>query len=260
MITILIPIHKFGDEERQVIVKCFESISRQNVKNYNVLIATFADYVESISNANSYDLDLNFHILDSNLIEKYPNYVEIVNSSVKVISSDYFTVLQLDDVLNNTFTLNAEKYSKAYPSVAVFLPIVLEFNGETFTKSLNESVWNIDFTEKQGYLDFETMRKFNVFSFVSAIYKTVDFKEENGYKPTIKKYFEHEYFLRILYKAYEVMVIPKFMVRHTVDRPGSLSKYYEDNLEKLEEKFYFDLARKEYFFDEDRNIIYQHTQ
>jgi len=48
------------------------------------------------------------------------------------------------------------------------------------------------------------------------------------------------------------------MVSHTINRENSLSKYY-DQMEQLESKFYQDLAKKEYFFAEDRNIEYKPT-
>ena len=257
-ITLIIPIHKL-DVEPSLIQTMFESLSKQDDKNFNILIASFDKYRQEISKHNIYDVKYDYLSLPDELQDIYPNYTEIVNFAVHTINTSYFSVLQYDDALNNSFVKNASIYSEAYPTVSVFLPIVLEFEGDAFVRSVNEAVWNIDYTVKQGFLDFDTLKKMNIFSFVGAIFKTDDFLLNNGFKHTVKIFFEYEYFLRILYKMAEVMVIPKFMVKHTINRANSLTSYYE-NIDKLEGKFYLDLSRKEYFFDEDRQIVYTPIQ
>lgn len=263
-LSIIIPIHTTNEEVLTHLTKCFEALDKQSVKDFDVLIASFGKCKEDILNANTVSLDLEFIDLPKALDEIYPNYSQIVNFAVQSpkIKTPYFTILQFDDILNNTYVKNFIDYSNSYPLTSIFMPIVLEFNGTEFTRSINEVVWSFGFTGKegrQGYLDFNTLKQFNIFSFASAIYKTEDFILEGGFKNSIKKYFEYEYFLRILYKTYEVMIIPKFMVRHTINRETSLSSEY-DKMEKLEDKFYLDLAKKEYFFDEDRNITYNTSQ
>lgn len=255
-LTILIPIATPNlNIESSLIERTFESISKQNDKNFNVLIATFSDLKSKIENYNSYNVECEYLLLPEELKNIYPNYTEVINFAVHSINTPYFTVLQYDDALNNTFTKIFNEYSKSFEDVSVFLPISLEFENNQFTRFANEAVWNINYTEKQGYLDFETLKKSNVFSFVGAIYKTDNFLLNKGFKHSIKKYFEYEYFLRILYKTEIVMVIPKFMISHTINRPNNLSSYY-DSLDNLELKFYYDLSKKEYFFEEDRNIVY----
>jgi len=257
-LTIITPIHKL-DIERDILETMFESVSKQTDKEFNFVIASFDRYKSQIINANSHNVKFDFLSLPDELHDIYPNYTEIINFAVHTINTPYFTILQYDDVLNNSFVKNVHTYTTAYPTVSVFLPIVLEFDGNSFVRSVNEAVWNIDYTAKQGYLDFDTLKKMNIFSFVGAIYKTEEFLENNGFKHTIKVFFEYEYYLRILYKMSEVMVIPKFMVRHTINRANCLTSFYE-NIDKLEGKFYLDLSRKEYFFNEDRQIVYTPTQ
>lgn len=255
--TIIIPIHKL-DVDREFLKTMFESLSKQDEKDFEILIASFERYKKEIALSNIYDLKYNFLQLPEELHDIYPNYTEIVNFAVHSVNTPYFSILQYDDVLNNTFVKFAYQYIKSYETVSVFLPIVLEFDGNNFVRSVNEAVWNIEYTSKQGYLDFDTLKKMNIFSFVNAIYKTEEFLLNNGFKHNIKIFFEYEYFLRILYKMSEVMVIPKFMVRHTINRENSFTSFYE-NIDKLEGKFYLDLSRKEYFFDEDRQIVYNPT-
>jgi hypothetical protein len=255
-LTVIIPIHKL-DVEDSYIIEMFESLAKQDSKDFDILVATFVDLKKQVEAFNTFGLKLNFLDLPEELRELYPNYTEVINFAVQTsISTPYFTILQYDDVLNNTFVTYTEEYSKAYPNVSVFLPINLEFDGESFTNMVNELAWSMNYTDKQGYLDFETLKKMSLFSFTSAIYKTAEFIDNGGYKHSIKKYFEYEYFLRILNQLSEVMVIPKLMIRHRIKREGSLTAYY-DSLDKLEIKFYQDLAKKEYFFSEDRHITYE---
>lgn len=253
-ITLIIPITNL-DIPREYIDTMFESVSKQDWKNFNILVPTFKDLIPKIENLNMFNLPLEFLELPSELKEIYPNYTEVVNFAVHSVNTPYFSILQYDDVLNNPFIKNAEAYIDAYPSVSVFLPIVLEFDGQNFVRSVNEAVWNIDYTAKQGYLDFETLKKMNIFSFVGATFKTDEFLSNNGYKHNIKIHFEYEYFLRILYTLSEVMVIPKFMIRHTTNRANSLSEYF-NAIDPFEAKFYQSVARKEYFFADDRPIVY----
>lgn len=256
-LTILIPIATPEDHINvDLLSRMFESLSNQDDKESTILIATFEKLKKKIVNLNSYNLNLEFLVLPAELESLYPNYTEVVNFAVHSISTPYFSVLQYDDVLNNTYTKFFKQYAKSYPTVSVFLPISLEFENGQFVRSANEAVWNIEYTQKQGYLDFETLKKAAIFSFVGGIYKTDEFIANNGFKHSIKKYFEYEYFLRILYKLSEVMVIPRFMVSHTVNREKSLTAYYA-NLDALETKFYLDVAKKEYYFEEDRNIEYK---
>jgi glycosyltransferase involved in cell wall biosynthesis len=255
-LTVIIPIHKL-DVEDSYIVEMFESLSKQDNQDFDILVATFADLKKQIETFNTFGLKLKFLDLPVELQSLYPNYTEVINFAVQTsVSTPYFTILQYDDVLNNTFVTYTEEYSKAYPNVSVFLPINLEFDGESFTAMSNELAWSMNYTQKQGFLDFETLKKLPIFSFAAAIYKTSEFIDNGGYKHSIKKYFEYEYFLRILHQLSEVLVIPKLMVRHRIKREGSLTAYY-DSLDKLEMKFYQDLAKKEYFFSEDRHITYE---
>lgn len=266
-LAIIIPIPELFENTPFELTNALDSLVKQKNKNFEVFLATFKQYrseVEELIKKFQLDINLDWIELSDELKFLYPNYCEIVNFAVQSdkIKSNYFTILQFDDVVNNTYIKNFDQYATAYPSVSVFLPIVLEFDGKDFTRSVNEIVWNFGFTGKegrQGYLDFATLKQFNIFSYVSAIYKIEDFLAEGGYKPSIKKYFEYEYMLRVSNKIQEIMVIPKFMVRHRVNRQNSLSSYY-NQMDKLEDKFYLDLARKEYFFDEDRNISYTPPQ
>lgn len=252
-LTIVIPIHEMI--EREYISNLFESISRQTNKNFEVLIATYKELTNSIKDCNTFGLELKFYDLPSELKAISPNYSEIVNFVSNFVTSEYFSIIQFDDQLNDNYVESFVEYSTAYPEVNVFLQTVLDFEDGNFIRMNNEAFWTMQYTQKQGYLDFDSLKKLSIVSAVGAIYKTQLFLDYSGFKTSIKQYFEYEFLLRLTYKLNEVMIIPKFTIKHTVNRPNSLSLQYEQ-MEKLESMFYLDLSRKEYFFDEDRKIIY----
>lgn len=255
-LTILVPIHSL-DIDRKYISDMFESVSKQTDKRFTLAVATFPEYKEQINNMNIFDLKIEYIDLPEEIKTlSLPNYTEIINFAVHSITTKRFTILQYDDVLNNIFVEVSEQYAKAYPTVSAFVPISLEFDGESFVRMTNEAVWNMNFTEKQGFFDFESLRNYFTFSFVSTIFDTETFVKNVGFKHSIKKYFEQEFFLRLLYQQQEIMVIPKFMVRHTVNRADSISSHYAD-LPILQQRFYQDAAKKEYYFAEDRKLTYE---
>jgi len=50
--------------------------------------------------------------------------------------------------------------------------------------------------------------------------------------------------------------LPKLGYKHTNQRDGSLFKGYKDSIDPDEARFWMNLAKKEYFFIQDRNITY----
>ena len=255
-LTILVPIHVL-DIDRKYITNMFESLSKQKDNDFNILVATFEDLKGQINNMNIYDLNISFVDLPEEIRNiPLPNYTEIVNFAVHSIETKLFSIVQYDDVLNENYVELVKRYNISYPSVSVFIPISLDFDGESFVRMCNEAVWNLNYTEKQGYFDFESLRNLMTASFVGAVYNTDLFVKNVGVKHSIKKYFEFEFFLRLLYQQAEIMVIPHFIIRHTVNREGSISSI-NSALPVLEQRFYQDVAKKEYYFTEDRKLLYE---
>ena len=80
----------------------------------------------------------------------------------------------------------------------------------------------------------------------------------NERKLTSKLAFNYEYLLRATnpksetHKAVKVYVIPKEGYYHDIFRPGSLIDQYEKELTDDTTELWFDLAKREHFYDEDR--------
>ncbi|MFA5528707.1 MAG: hypothetical protein WC996_08860, partial [Peptostreptococcales bacterium] len=58
-----------------------------------------------------------------------------------------------------------------------------------------------------------------------------------------------------LNSGYKVFVIPKIGYKHVKDRDGSLFKKYMLEMSTIDRKFWFETAKKEYFFNNDRDIV-----
>ena len=57
-------------------------------------------------------------------------------------------------------------------------------------------------------------------------------------------------------KGKKIYVIPKVGYYHTANRPGSITMNYVDTMTEREADWWIDLAKKEYFFPQDRKKTY----
>lgn len=257
-ITIAIPIVSYNNEEKDFFKKCIEGISKQKNEEFILSIVTYEELSPEIEK-DMEGLKLKyppvFNYLNDSFKNIEMNYAEVVNATSKGITTEYFSIIQFDDVILDSYVTNFYNHSEHYDA-SVFLPIVLNHNGVEFTQTTNEVVWNVNFSSKLGYLDLDSLQKYpTVFSFVGAIYKTQDFLDLNGFKLNIKRYFELEFILRILHKGLNVFVIPKFSVKHTVNRSNSIEEYYNKKYNTADNTFWYNTIKKEfYFLDKDREI------
>jgi hypothetical protein len=84
---------------------------------------------------------------------------------------------------------------------------------------------------------------------------------ENGMiKSNIKLTFGYEFLLRMTQNSVKFMTIPRIGYKHTNLREGSIFWNYKNGDDKLledEVKFWIDSAKKEYFFNVQRDINYE---
>jgi hypothetical protein len=53
------------------------------------------------------------------------------------------------------------------------------------------------------------------------------------------------------------MTVPKFGYKHVNQRPNSLFANYKDSMDPSEAKWWLQMAKKEYYFANDRKITYE---
>jgi len=201
--------------------------------------------------------EVNFRIISN---DGETDFASQINFGVENVNTTYFSILEVDDQYATIWFDNAVKYRKWY-DVDVSLPLCLDVNTEgKFLHFSNEPVWAKDFSEKQGFLDNDSLLNFPNFQLSGAIIKTDAYKSVGGLKPTLKLQFIYEFLLRMSYYDKKMMTIPKLGYRKTNMREGSLfhGYYHKDTtkMNPIEARFWFNTARKESYFKADRKIKY----
>lgn len=254
-ITIIIPIHKINDEINEYLKKAILSIEKQvDVNEKPKLILVYPPDIE-----NEIKL-LNFTNLDVSFVENNGNvdYQSQINLAVELVNTDYFTVLEFDDELSNTYLKNAVIYIQNYPEIDILLTIIIEVNDNNEgIKLTNELAWAQQFVGENGdagYLNLNTLKQYTDFKLSGAIIKKLEFKNLGKYKSKIKLTFMYELLLRALNNGCKIFTIPKIGYKHLATRNDSLFSRYKEELSINERKYWFDVAVKESNFTNDRDI------
>jgi glycosyltransferase involved in cell wall biosynthesis len=237
------------------------SITTQKVTPDEVLVVLGKDVDVSIVEAKIKETvnsdNTNFRVLVN---EGESDFASQINFGVEEVKTEYFSILEVDDQYATIWFDNVVKYRKWY-DVDVSLPLCLDVNTEgKFLHFTNEPVWAKDFSDKQGFLDNDSLLNFPNFQLSGAVIKTEAYKSVGGLKPTLKLQFIYEFLLRMSYYDRKMMTIPKLGYRKTNMREGSLFHGYyqveETKMDPVEARFWFNTARKESYFKKDREITY----
>lgn len=224
------------------------------------------------------DKKLNF------IIEKTDNYTfqsvfnEGFNYAV-VNGYEWFSIVECEDILDVNWFENFRKFSEKKTEYHGFLPLTRQVSNGGFVGFFNEACWSEGLgVEVAGVFDLQLLMRFNCMNLTGAILKTNSIKEyseekDGLFKPmkeSIKISFMYEFFLRMVYNDLKFYTIPRLGYEHRIDTsfkkvdPFS-SKIPRDITSKAVEEggmageefaWWSDLAKKEYFFDPDRNIQY----
>lgn len=259
-ITVILPIHKIDGDTSKWLKMSVNSVNTQSVLPEKFLIV-FDPSIENDVKSILTDSELS-NIKD--ITEFLPNtsglydFANQINFAIDTVKTEYFSFIEFDDEYSKIWFKNVKKYIDAYPDVDLFLPIIVEtdVNGNFITFT-NETVWAKDFSEEMGIIDNTILSHYANFNFDGMVVKTKAIEKWGKLKPSMKLTFIYEFLLRLTFNSGKVMVIPKFGYRHTNQRPGSLFVEYQNGLTQDEAKFWLNLAKKEYFFKEDRKIMYE---
>jgi hypothetical protein len=262
-LTVIIPIEKWDDETKKYLDRALDSVFNQKSKPSEIIFGTHSDL-----NDNKYGEYLEktikeFEMIGINILNKcsdyvfenYPNSSSMaINDCVKSVKTKYFTVLELTDQFEPTWIENVQRYIETLDKdISAYLPICKIFNenGE-FVRFLNEQWWANGFSKDLdlGYVDEEGLKVMFDMNLTGSIINKKDFDEIGGLKTNIKLYYWYEFLLRLVYNQKHVFVIPKSLYNHVY--------FKANNIEEHEAKFYWDSVQKEYYFNNQRELIY-HT-
>ena len=259
-ITVIIPIHEFEHDTAKWLKMSVNSVNLQAEIPEKLLIV----YNPAIENEIKTTITEEETNNIKNIIQYLPNttgsydFCSQINFAVDNVDTEYFSFLEFDDEYSKIWIKNVKQYINVYPEVDTFLPIVVETdpNGN-FISFTNETVWAKDFSEEMGVLDNNTLSRYANYNFDGMVMKTKSFQKLGKLKASIKLTFIYEFLLRVTFNDGKIMIIPKLGYRHSNQREGSLFIQYQTTLSQDEARFWLNLAKKEYFFKEDRRITYE---
>jgi hypothetical protein len=252
--TVVLPIHKLDETNTSYFTRAVKSIENQKVKPEELLIV--------VPKGLEIDKEILKDIKHTIVVnEGKTDFCSQVNFGVENVKTEFFSILEVDDEYSKIWFDNVVKYISAYKEVDVFLPIVLDVNVEgKFLHFTNEPVWAKDFSDKLGFLDNDALLNFPNFQLSGAVIKVEAFKAVGGLKASVKLHFIYEFFLRMSYYDKKIMTLPKLGYKKVNMRPDSLFfNYYNienEKIDAIEARFWFNTARKECYFKQDRGITF----
>lgn len=247
-LVIIIPMHEFGKENIELLNKAVASVP----ENHKVYLSVKKGTAKASLNGISERLQV---ISES----EGDTFCELVNAAVENIPAHWFSILEYDDEYTKIWADNAKLYMQCKPdtSVFMFLEDIVDYNDRKYIGFGNEAPLAAAFSNELGYIDNESLQNYFNFYMTGSIFNRDDWNEVGGLKKSIKVTFWYEWLLRTTNKGKKIYVIPKVGYTHKLNRNGSLTERYKNELETEEIDWWFDLAKREYLFKEDRNKVYE---
>jgi hypothetical protein len=184
-----------------------------------------------------------------------------VNFAVNnVCKNDYFMIVEFDDMVTPKWLNMVKPYIETREKCPVFLPLVETYDIKKPTTPLyyiNEIGWSSSFVEEElGSLNKTLLLDYCNFNITGAVIRRNDFIKSGCLKPSIKLSFGYELLLRFANLFKEVFVVPKVGYFHFVNREGSLTSRYHNEMTQEEGSWWIKLATEEYQYKKDRKKIY----
>ena len=262
-LTVIIPVHSIADPNfNQLLDAALMSIENNATHPAKVIISRCnCDEVREV--IDSFDFTKYSFKVDILEVLSGRQFQNQINSAASIIDTKYFSFLEFDDEFSVNWFKNVEKYSEIYPDIDMFLPIITDVTPENqFIGFSNEAAWAFNFSDTLGHIEHEVLLEFPNINPDGMVIKTEVFKTIGGYKNSIRLAFNYEFLLRFTNSGRNIMVIPKMGYKHMNMRPGSLFWEYKNGgtetpISPDEARFWMELAKKEFFYTEDRNINYE---
>ena len=245
-LVVIIPLHEYNKDVEALLSKAVASVP----KELEIRISCKNGLSEEIKKA--YKKHNNVVIYESENTDAPSDFCTLVNQAVG--DSVWFSVLEYDDEYTPIWFDNFKKYVDFYSDISVFIPLedLVDINDNKFVGIGNEAPHASSFSNELGYIDLDCLQNFFDFYMTGSIFNTEDWLEVGGLKPSIKLTFWYEWLLRTTYKGKKVFVIPKVGYIHRLGRKGSLIEGYKNTIDEKESNFWVNVARKDYFYKEER--------
>ena len=255
-ITVILPIIELNEGLENYFKNAILSISEQLVKPDKVLIISKNDK-ELLDKLKAYDYGTISSIVEVIVNDGKTDYCSQINYGVSKCNTEWVSILEIDDEYSKIWFKNVVNYIK-HENKDVYLPIIVDTDAEgRFIGFMNEAVWANEFSQVIGVVDNDALMTYQNFNLCGSVFRKSLFTEFGGLKSNIKLTFIYEYLLRLTYNSAGVMVIPKIGYKHTNFRKDGLFDVYKNTISNDESAFWLETAKKEYFFDYDRDVLYE---
>jgi len=259
-VTIIIPVHEYNETVSELLKNALKSVElcRNEYKDGNlpVTIVATENIREDIEKSDIQDIFEDIRVIYN---DGESDFCSMINYAVDNIESDFFSILEFDDVYRPKWFRIANDYYYGNESISIFLPInAVHSNnekwqfGNEFALSNAFITENADDTDEVGIINFKRIENCSLFNLTGSIFNRKDFISVGKYKPSIKVSFNYELLLRMTNKGLKCMVVPKEGYVHNIARKGSLIDTYNNTLSDEEVTKWFELALREYSYDTDR--------
>lgn len=246
-LVVIIPMNELGENNIELLKKAVDSVPN----DIKVLLSVPKSIKKKLN-----DVSDRIKVVSET---EGSSFAELVNAAINTIEEKWFSILEFDDTYTPIWYDNAKKYIEFMPSTSVFMYLedITDFNDGKYIGFGNEAAWASAFSNEIGFIDNDCLQNYFDFYMTGSIFNTADWKEVGGLKPSIKITFWYEWLLRATNKNKTVYVIPKVGYNHKLGRKGSLIETYKSTIDQEETQWWFDLAKREYFYKEDRKKEYK---
>lgn len=259
-ITTILPIHDVSDDFNPWFDRAIKSLEQSILKPGKLLLVcaeedSIKEFITKWEAPSGIDTEIIYN-------DKSTDFCGQINFGVEHVKTEFFSILEYDDEYSNIWFKQFGIYAPHYKDVDIFLPLVVDTDQKgQFLGFTNEALWAMGFSEDLGYLDNNTLLKYQNFQVSGMIMRKSKFESIGGMKSSMKLTFNYEFLLRATYNDCVIMTIPKIGYKHVNQRDKSLFWNYKFNpshkLSQDEAKFWVETAKKEYFFTSDRQVEFE---
>lgn len=246
-LVVIVPMHEFGKENIELLNKAVESVPED--------IRVVLSCKNGVDGRKLKGISERLNVITES---DGDSFQELVNAAVDNINEKWFSILEFDDTYTPIWFDNVKKYIEYKPDTSVFMPLedITDFNNGKYIGFGNEAPWASSFSNEIGVIDNDCLQNYFDFYMTGSIFNTDDWKEVGGLKPMIKISFWYEWLLRATNKGKKVYVIPKVGYNHTLGRENSLTNIYRNEISQDETNWWFELAKRDYFFTKQKDETY----
>ena len=221
---------------------------------------------------------LNHLIINLEESINFPKFFNALINKANEAGYEAVSIAEYEDGYSVRWFEVADKYMTENPEVSIFVPLIKNIVSGAFSGIMNEACWMEGMSEEAGKFDLGLLQKYNCVNPLGAVYRissVLEYSESisGAYKPikeSIKLSHYYEFFLRMIYDDVKIMTVPRIGYEVKISNKDSFSdssckipqnissmSQEKGGINQQEASFWFELAKKEFFYDEDRNKVYE---